>query len=398
MKVLLVSQYFYPKIGGLETSLESISQAMKAVGIDVEILTSQFDKSLPIREERDDMIINRYVYVDNILTRAMPFIKVFLVRRGFKKYIKKHNYDLIISRDAISTYACSFYKKSKILYLPGSIVEHEYLYEKYQGILSYLYNVSKIQYIKLQKLAFEKSDLIMCYSENFKEEIEDYCTEMNISTVYVNHPGVNNKFKPISTINADQYRKYNINCQDVVFLYIGRLEPQKNVDLIIEAFGKIEYEDKKLLIVGTGADEPKLKKLTNELRLQDKIIFVGKSYEQQLFYNLADYMITASEYEPFGFVIIESLACGTPVIGVKREYPAIKVAFDEIVTDEKQGLVVRKCTVNSMSEILNKAIKLKNDAPNSYEKMCEEGLQLVQDSYNWEIFIQNLKQIYKESR
>jgi len=105
-----------------------------------------------------------------------------------------------------------------------------------------------------------------------------------------------------------------------IVLFVGRLEPLKAVDKLIEAMRYLDGENLRLLIIGgdgSGQREVRrLKKLSQELRLEDKVSFLGMVKQEKLpyYYSAADVSVLPSYYESFGLVILESLACGTPVV------------------------------------------------------------------------------------
>jgi glycosyltransferase involved in cell wall biosynthesis len=112
---------------------------------------------------------------------------------------------------------------------------------------------------------------------------------------------------------------YALNLVKEDFLFtIGRLTKFKKVDTLIRAFKSISenYPTYKLIIAGEGEDKNRLMKLTNELGMHDKIIFLGKVDDHALvqLYSKAKVTINTSEHEPFGLVPVESMNFGTPVI------------------------------------------------------------------------------------
>ncbi len=102
--------------------------------------------------------------------------------------------------------------------------------------------------------------------------------------------------------------------QTTVMLYVGRLSPEKNIDLVIQAYQQAKASqparDFKLVIVGDGPDRVRLKNLIPEA------IFTGMQTGEQLarHYASADVFLFASEVETFGNVVLEALASGLPVM------------------------------------------------------------------------------------
>ncbi|MCH8211817.1 MAG: glycosyltransferase [Planctomycetes bacterium] len=105
-----------------------------------------------------------------------------------------------------------------------------------------------------------------------------------------------------------------------VLLFLSRLHPKKRVDLLIEAAGELRRRGVsfKLLIAGTG-DEPyeaQLRQLVKERALTEQIAFVGfvTGKEKVSLYQAAHLFVLPTHQENWGFVLLESLACGTPLV------------------------------------------------------------------------------------
>ncbi|MCJ8208685.1 glycosyltransferase family 1 protein [Mucilaginibacter sp. RS28] len=112
-----------------------------------------------------------------------------------------------------------------------------------------------------------------------------------------------------------------------ILLQLGRMVPRKGVDNVIRALSKLKNpESFCLLVVGGETDLPdtvqcpeigRLLQIAKELGVEASVRFVGRKSREQLkyYYSAADIFITTPWYEPFGITPLESMACGTPVIG-----------------------------------------------------------------------------------
>ena len=123
-------------------------------------------------------------------------------------------------------------------------------------------------------------------------------------------------FVPRSIIASDLNLK-NLENKNIL-LFVGNLMAVKRLDLVLQAMYKLNDKNLVLVVVGSGYEEKKYRHLVEELSLQDKVTFVGKVNSQDIlaqYYSLADITIIPSDYESFSLVAIESLACGTPIIG-----------------------------------------------------------------------------------
>ncbi len=110
-----------------------------------------------------------------------------------------------------------------------------------------------------------------------------------------------------STIRAD------LSLEDsFVFLYAGRLIHQKGVDLLIEAFAHVEGAY--LLIAGTGIDKAVLETKVRDLHLESRVFFLGVRNDVPKLMKSADCIVVPSRWEGIGIVLLEAMACGTPLI------------------------------------------------------------------------------------
>jgi glycosyltransferase involved in cell wall biosynthesis len=100
-----------------------------------------------------------------------------------------------------------------------------------------------------------------------------------------------------------------------IVVTVGRLSPEKNFQLLVRAFALLRKElPCRLIIMGTGTEHSKLQALINELGLSSEVLLSG--YVKNLYACLtrADLFVLSSRYETLPTVVIEALACGTPVV------------------------------------------------------------------------------------
>jgi D-inositol-3-phosphate glycosyltransferase len=126
-----------------------------------------------------------------------------------------------------------------------------------------------------------------------------------------------------------------------ILLFVGRLDPLKGLDRLLQAVPLLKQQDNVRLII-IGGDETsreevaRLQNLSRELGINDKVTFQGLVKQDRLkyYYSAADVCVVPSYYESFGLVTLESLACGTPVV-------AANVGdLKNIVIDGKTGIIV----------------------------------------------------------
>lgn len=117
-------------------------------------------------------------------------------------------------------------------------------------------------------------------------------------------------FKPI---DRDEMRK-TLGLDGFVILSVGHLDPRKGHDVIISALPALP--DVRLLIIGSGPDLKKLQKLAGSLGVAERVTFLNAMPQAQLrdHYAAADALVLASSREGWANVLLEAMACGTPVV------------------------------------------------------------------------------------
>ncbi len=134
------------------------------------------------------------------------------------------------------------------------------------------------------------------------------------------HHGVDPVFKPLPRDKVESFRARK-GLPQRFLLYLGTLEPRKNLVRLVESFSRLRRRDVKLILAGGRGwyDEPVFARV-RELGLQDAVLFPGyvPGKELPLWYNAATAFVLPSLYEGFGMPILEAQACGTPVLTSNR--------------------------------------------------------------------------------
>lgn len=121
-----------------------------------------------------------------------------------------------------------------------------------------------------------------------------------------------------------------------IILVASRLSREKNIGNVIEAMKQIVAKHPRagLVIVGSGEEEARLKKLVAQLGLDKNVVFEGWQDNLTSYYKVADVFVLSSYYEGYGMVVVEALAAGCPVIMTDVG------CAEEVVHDGENGLIV----------------------------------------------------------
>lgn len=137
---------------------------------------------------------------------------------------------------------------------------------------------------------------------------------MNRSTVI--YHGISPSFTPQSEERVDAFRA-RFHLPERFFLYVGSDKPHKNVSTVLRAMALMDPTSSiPLVLAGFDLEKSDLKHEIEDLRLGDRVMSVGDLPEKDLpdLYSSAHALVFPSLAESFGFPILESMACGTPVI------------------------------------------------------------------------------------
>ncbi|MCX6818603.1 MAG: glycosyltransferase family 4 protein [Candidatus Aenigmarchaeota archaeon] len=165
-------------------------------------------------------------------------------------------------------------------------------------------------------------------------------------------------------------------------IFVGRLVPQKNVESLILAAYSIK--DCRLLIVGEGNEEYKLKQMKNELKAMNIIFKKHLNYNNIIkLIKQSDILVMPSKRESMGIVILEALASGTAVISTKTDGPK------DYIKNNKNGFLVD----DDVLKIKEKLYLLLND-DNLRKKIEKNGIATA-SKYDWKYAICKISSLYK---
>ncbi len=210
-------------------------------------------------------------------------------------------------------------------------------------------------------------------------------------------PGVDvSHFYPISSDEAKEV--IGVPPCDQMLLFVGRIEPLKGVDILIQAIRRLRARDRDVhvclaVIGGDPSAGPleeteemaRLKEMREAAGLTDLVTFLGKRGQDTLpyYYSAAEVVVVPSHYESFGMVALEAMACGTPVVASQVG----GLAF--LVQDGVTGFTV---PVDDPAALADKLALLLSD-PALRERLAEQALTVAQQ-YAWDNIAARVMALY----
>jgi glycosyltransferase involved in cell wall biosynthesis len=184
--------------------------------------------------------------------------------------------------------------------------------------------------------------------------------------------------------------RFNISAEDKVIVFLGRLVPEKGIWYLLNSFPQIlaEVPQARLYIGGKGPLLGELKRLTQKLGLEDKVVFTGFIYheERNFIYHQARVAVFPSLYEPFGIVALEAMATNTPVI------VGDVGGLADIVEDGVTGLKVAPANEEELVTAITRVLNDENMADN----LCHNASEMIASVYNWEVIARSTIRIYQQ--
>jgi len=318
MRISLISAHFYPSnvYGGpisltwdlsrklAEKNIQVYVSTTNANGkskLDVEINTfTKINKNLYIKYY-NEQIVNKFslAFISNIYD-DIKFSDLIYIQYIF-------HYTVLISL------IFSFFLKKKIIICPRGSISNYSIENKNHLIKKF--------WLRFLIAPFKKKIIFQASSDLEKNDILNFLPKSN--TRILNDPIDFDSFQKFKTYDREKlifkFTKMNFNYVSKIFFSMGRLHSIKRFDVLINAFSLfiMKNPNAKLIIAGNDDGvEHELKTQIKRLNLQKTVFLVGSVNFRikNILLNNCDYFTLASDYESFGIVIAEALACGKPII------------------------------------------------------------------------------------
>ena len=214
-------------------------------------------------------------------------------------------------------------------------------------------------YLYLEKRCFNNAKKIIVNSKMVKKEIiESYgVIDNKISVIY-------NCYDPENIDYYDSYSKVNkeflIDNNDYILLYVGSGFNRKGVKSFLEIISRLKNQSFKAFIVGKDSNIDYYKNLASKSLIADKVIFTGSRKDVNDFYNISDFFIFPTKYEPFGNVVLEAMSYGNVVFTTAKNGASEILHSEFVMTSPNDISVIKKIDDLVEDRALLSKIKMQN--------------------------------------
>ena len=371
MRVLMVTPGYYPIRGGTETIVESLSIQLNKQGVSTDVLTLNMDRKWEPKHYAKQEVINgvnvirvpAFNYFPRLWVSPQAVFNINVFPIKFQKFLK--GYDVIHFHEV----ELSFPFFSLVINKPKILQAHELHFGRFRryGITKAIYN--------------HVADLYLAIGEQVKSEF----IELGIPE---------NKIKQFpNSVDPTLFYPRGGKLKDTL-LYVGRIIPSKGLHVLLKA---LDYLKRPVHLVVIGAPQGKDSYFINVMKMVDavnntgkhRVTYLGNINEKDLveWYSKASLFVFPSVFEPFGIVLLEALASGTPVVSTRSG------GISDVVRDNENALLIPERN-NPMD--LAEAVEYLLEHDDVRIRFGLNGRSWVCRNYSLSVAANKLEKIYEE--
>ena len=311
MKILLISDVYFPRVNGVSTSIRTFTEQLQKLGHTVHLIAPDYGV-----ETTDEAWITR-VPASKIFFDPEDYLMKYCEVLRLLPALKYEKFDVIhIHTPFIAHYAGL--KLGKLLQIPVVETYHTFFEDYLHHYLPWIPKVVARGLARLiSKTQCNQVDALIAPSQPMLDVLRTY--------------GVNTKAEVIATglqqasfavADGEAFRaKYGIAQNRPMLLYVGRVAFEKNIDFLVRMTKLLtdEIPEVLLVITGEGPAVQTLRTLVKTLAIEKNVQFIGyleRNTELNACYKAADIFVFASKSETQGLVLLEAMAQATPVVAI----------------------------------------------------------------------------------
>jgi len=325
LKIAMFADSFYPTVDGAVVAMDTVSKGLEARGHEIVVFAPK-PRAAP--ETRW-----RVHYLPSMEFKGYPGYRVVISPSDMLERMREEKVDLIHCH-GLAAMAILSLTASRALRIPHVLTFHTMAHEaaRYYTPFKMPHEMmSELVWTYLRNL-LKRPEAVVVPSAPIRDELTSWGVRMKHCIVVPT--GVDcDRFRP-DNYDRGFLDKYGLKDKRVV-LHVGRLSREKRLDTALRAIKELTgtYPDLRLLVVGGGPDLEYYRGMAKDLGVSDHVVFTGFLPDKELpvAYATCDMLVIPSTFETQGLVVLEAMASGRPVAGMRAR------AIPEFVQEGKNG-------------------------------------------------------------
>lgn len=311
MKILFISDVYYPRINGVSTSIKSFKENLEQLGHEVRLIAPKYSNHRCSEK-----------WIKRVPSFQVPYdpedrLMNYFQLRKLKKWVESEKFDLIHIHTPFMAHYFGLNLR-KTLSIPCIETYHTFFEDYLHHYIPWLPEKFGRLFARwVSRRQCNSVDGVVVPSKPMLDVLTQYGIDKPMSVIPT---GIDKHF--LTKRNSDVFKlNYQLPMDKKILLYVGRVAKEKNIEFLLHVVKNIsrEYKDILLLITGEGPADKDLDLKIKELGIYEfvkRLPYLDRGNELPQCYSAADVFVFSSKSETQGIVPLEAMAQGTPVVAI----------------------------------------------------------------------------------
>jgi glycosyltransferase involved in cell wall biosynthesis len=344
MRILMVVRQFFPWVGGTERQAQKLSKKLRQKGVDVKIVTGWWQRDTPQQEVIDTVPVFRNLTLWEMFgIRGLRKFGGYIYIVSLLYYLWRHRreYDLLhihmLSYPAFAgVLAGKWLGKKTVVKIANSGWGSDIKRMRENGLVPGSAHMLPIAL---------RGDRMVAVNSRIVDELRESRVESERIAVIPNGVDVN------GVTGKKDYRLNGV----VTLVFVGRLDPQKGLDVLLPAFQQVRSLRPelcwRLLLIGDGLLRDELKNVARQLNIAEYVEFCGLVRDVDAHLSQADLFVLPSRSEGMSNALLEAMTLGLPCVATRIS------GNTDLIQDGENGVLVLSENVDSLAQAFMRLVE-----------------------------------------